>query len=163
MFKDLSIKCVFLIDKGYPQNFSFKKRLRTFETLNFCQDSARIRIRSWIRIRIRNHRKRICGSGSVSKWNGSTTLRISMEDVTRIYEHGGRWHGLFRLSEIIRTNVMNVRNSDRIMGLCRWIVIATNRTELMVGPLSLGQRCWRIMGSIKLPGLECESTDVKKI
>ena len=30
----------FLIDKGNPQKFSFKKNLRNFETLNFCQDPA---------------------------------------------------------------------------------------------------------------------------
>ena len=28
-----------------PQNFSFQKKLKNFETLNFCQDSTRIRIR----------------------------------------------------------------------------------------------------------------------
>ena len=50
------------------------KKLRNFETLIFCQDSARIRIR----IRIRNHRKRFRGSGSRSKWNGSATLVLSI-------------------------------------------------------------------------------------
>ena len=34
-----------MVAKGNPQNFSFQKKLRNFETLIFCQDSARIRIR----------------------------------------------------------------------------------------------------------------------
>ena len=55
----------FLIDKGNPQNFSFQKRLRNFETLNFCQDSARIR---WFWVGSRS------GSRSVKKDNGSETL-----------------------------------------------------------------------------------------
>ena len=37
----------FLVGKGNQQNFSFRKMLRNFETLNLCQDLA------WIRIPIR--------------------------------------------------------------------------------------------------------------
>ena len=45
MFQGFEYLRRFLIDKGNPQNFPFQKKLRNFVTLNFCQDSARIRIR----------------------------------------------------------------------------------------------------------------------